>query len=109
MKQRPYRCPGCDREAYVFVTRTTMHSFGTNGLVYSISCSETGKPRSDEGGMPNSCLGSWFSVRPFETETSAISDWNNSIIDMAAAALGITPKQALAIKEGRAALEREKQ
>ena len=33
MKPRPYRCPGCDQEAYVFVTRTTLHSFGKNGLV----------------------------------------------------------------------------
>lgn len=101
MKPRPYRCPGCDQEAYVFVTRTTLHSFGKNGLVYSIACSERGGPKVDAGGLPNSCLGSWFSVRPFETETSAISEWNNSIIEMAAAALGITVKQALALKEGR--------
>ncbi len=35
---KAYRCPGCDREAYVHIRRTTLHRFGNNGLVYSISC-----------------------------------------------------------------------
>lgn len=99
---RPYRCPGCDREANVYVQRTTLHSFGNNGLVYSISCQ-----RHEDGGfigggrLPNSCLGEWFAVRPFQTETSAISTWNDAIIEMAAAALGISRRRALAIKERR--------
>lgn len=101
-RAQPYRCPGCDREAYVFVTRTTLHRFGNNGLVYSISCRRRDDAGFMSGGrLPNSCLGEWFSIRPFQTETSAISEWNNSIIEMAASALGITPKQALDIKEGR--------
>lgn len=99
MNKRPYRCPGCDREAHVYVTRTTLHSFGNNGLVYSISCQRT------EGELPNQCLGQWFSIRPFQTETSAISDWNDAIIDMAAAALGITRRQALDVKERRISFE----
>jgi hypothetical protein len=66
--------------------------------VYSISCQRS------EDELPNQCLGQWFSIRPFQSETSAISDWNNAIIDMAAAALGITRRQALGIKEGRVAL-----
>lgn len=102
MIARPYRCPGCDREANVYVRRTTLHSFGNNGLVYSISCVRDDTKRR---AFPNSCLGEWFSVRPFTTETNAISAWNDAIIEMASAALGITTKQALAIKEGRAALD----
>ncbi|MFB9952095.1 hypothetical protein ACFFP0_24870 [Rhizobium puerariae] len=108
MKPRPYRCPGCDREAFVHVQRTTLHSFGKGGLVYSISCRRHDDESILKGGrLPNSCLGEWFSVRPFTTETNAISDWNNCIIEMAASALGITVKQALAIKEGRADLREE--
>lgn len=107
MRPRPYRCPGCDREAYVYVTRTTLHAFGRNGLVYNISCRRHDDPAFSNGGrMPNQCLGEWFAVRPFETETNAISGWNDAIIEMAAAALGISRKDALALKEGRAALER---
>jgi hypothetical protein len=53
------------------------------------------------GQYPNSCLGAWFSIRPFTTETTAISTWNDAIIDMAASALGITRSRALAIKEKR--------
>jgi len=109
MMDRPYRCPGCDREAFVFVTRTTLHSFGQGGLVYSISCRRHDDESflSGNGRLPNSCLGEWFAVRPFTTETNAISEWNTCIIEMAAAALGITAKQALALKEGRAALNEE--
>lgn len=40
MRARPYRCPGCDREAHVYVKRTTLHAFGNNGLVYSIGYSD---------------------------------------------------------------------
>lgn len=94
---RPYRCPGCDREAKVFITRTTLHRFGNNGLSYSISCSDDGKPDNR-----NECLGIWFSWRPFESEINAVSAWNDAIIDMASSALGITRKDALAIKEKRA-------
>ncbi len=104
-KTRPYRCPGCDREAHVYVTRTTMHTFGNGGLVYSISCRRHDDLAFSSGGrLPNSCLGEWFAIRPFETETSAVSAWNDAIIDMAASALEITSRQARAIKERRAAL-----
>lgn len=110
MKPRPYRCPGCDREAYVHVNRITLHSFGQGGLVYSISCRRHDDQTFMSGGrLPNSCLGEWFAVRPFTTETNAISDWNTCIIEMAAAALGITSTQALALKEGRAALTEAKE
>ena len=102
VRERPYRCPGCDREAYVHIRKTTLHRFGQNGLVYSISCRRDGDASFSAGGaLPNSCLGAWFSIRPFETETSAVSEWNDSIIEMAASALGITRQDALAIKEKR--------
>lgn len=105
MKDRPYRCPGCDREASVFVTRTTMHRYGKGGLVYSISCRRhDDQPFTKGGRLPNECLGEWFSIRPFQTETAAISEWNNCIIDMAASALGIPRQVALAVKEKRVAL-----
>lgn len=105
MKARPYRCPGCDREAYVYVKQTTLHRYGKGGLVYTISCHRHDDPSFMAGGrFPNSCLGEWFSVRPFTTETSAISAWNDAIIEMAAAALGITPRDARALKEQRAVI-----
>jgi len=105
LKTRPYRCPGCDREAYVYVNRTTLHSYGNNGLVYTISCHDS-NDNSDHR-LANPCLGEWFQHRPFQTETNAISEWNTAIIEMAAAALGITPKQARALKEGRATIQME--
>lgn len=102
-RARPYRCPGCDREAYVHVRRTTLHTYGNGGLVYSITCRRDDDPAFVNGGrLPNNCLGEWFGIRPFKTETSAVSEWNNAIVDMAAAALGITRQDALALKEGRA-------
>lgn len=67
----------------------------SNPNTNSISCQRS------EDELPNQCLGQWFSIRPFQSETSAISDWNDAIIEMAAAALGITRQRALAIKEGR--------
>lgn len=100
---RPYRCPGCDREAFVYVQRTTLHSFGNNGLVYSISC----RQNDETAVIPNSCLGEWFAYRSFTTETSAVSEWNTAIIEMAAAALGISRTDALALKEGRRSLTPE--
>lgn len=90
-----YRCPGCDREPKIEYTRTTLHSFGNNGLVCSISCG-------DKTGFANECLGQWFRVRPFQNSQSAIAEWNNAIINMAAAALGISRRDALALKERRA-------
>lgn len=106
LRPGPYRCPGCDREAYVYVTRTTLHRFGNSGLVYSISCRREGDLAFTQGGrLPNSCLGEFFAFRPFESETSAISEWNNAIIDMAAAALGISRSDALALKERRATIQ----
>lgn len=104
----PYRCPGCDGEAFVYIQRTTLHRFGRNGLVYSISCRKEGDPSPmSRGRMPNDCLGEWFGFRSFETETNAVSEWNTAIIDMAASALGISRKDALALKEGRAALKEQ--
>lgn len=44
----------------------------------------------------------WFGLRTFPTETAAISEWNNAVIDMAAAALGITRREAVCLKDGRA-------
>lgn len=106
---RPYRCPGCDREAFIFVTRTTLHSFGNNGLVYSISCRRHDDESFMNGGrLPNSCLGEWFSVRPFQSDTSAVSEWNTCILEMAASALGISRKEALALKEQRATVKENK-
>lgn len=93
-----YNCPGCDREPVVEYTRTTLHAFGNNGLVCSISCGER------QGGLSatNSCLGQWFKLRPFQNSQQAVAEWNNAIIDMAAAALGISRRDALALKERRA-------
>ena len=93
-----YNCPGCDREPVIEFTRTTMHSFGNNGLVCSISCGEK------QGGAlgTNACLGQWFRVRPFPNSQTAVAEWNNAIINMAAAALGISRRDALALKEKRA-------
>lgn len=91
-----YRCPGCDREAVIEIQRTTLHRFGNNGLVYNISCGEK-----VAGGIANECLGQWFRLRGFTNSQSAIAEWNDSIIEMAASALGITRKQALALKERR--------
>jgi hypothetical protein len=103
MKQRPYRCPGCDREAHIYVRRTTLHKFGNNGLTYSISCRRSDDEPMNRGGeFVHGCIGSWFGLRPFVSEISAVSEWNDCIIEMAAAALEITPKQARAIKEKRA-------
>lgn len=102
---KAYRCPGCDREAHVYIMRTTLHRFGNNGLVYRISCRRPDDPPlMSRGRSPNDCLGEWFNLRPFESETSAVSTWNDSIIEMAAAALGISPRDARALKEGRAIL-----
>jgi hypothetical protein len=52
----------------------------------------------------NACLGQWFKLRPFPDAQTAVSQWNNAIIDMAAAALGISRRDALAIKEKRASV-----
>lgn len=87
---RPYRCPGCDSEAYVYIQRS---SHPIRPVAYSIGCDPDGRL------SPNECLGQWFRVRTYDTETSAISSWNTAIIEMAASALGITTKQARAIKE----------
>lgn len=93
-----YNCPGCDREPVIEYTRTTLHSFGNNGLVCSISCGSN-----DQGYLGvNACLGQWFRLRPFQNSNSAVAEWNNAILDMAAAALGISRRDALMLKERRA-------
>lgn len=92
LRAGPYRCPGCDKEAFISVRRHTMPPLY---LSYSISCER------DKDTFPNQCLGQWFGIRHFDTETSAVSEWNNAIIEMAASALGITTKEALGIKESR--------
>ena len=99
-----YNCPGCDREPVIEYTRTTLHSFGSNGLVCSILCGER------VGGLAghNSCLGQWFKLRPFPNSQTAVAEWNNAIIDMAASALGISRRQALALKERRAKVTERK-
>lgn len=96
-----YNCPGCGREPVIEYTRTTMHQFGNNGLVCSISCGEK------VGGWAghNSCLGQWFKLRPFQNSQTAVAEWNNAIIDMAASALGISRRDALALKERRAKIK----
>lgn len=93
-----YTCPGCDRAPVIEYTKTTLHRFGNNGLVCTISCG----PAQDGALGVNACLGQWFRVRPFQNSHSAIAEWNNAILDMAAAALGITRREALSLKERRA-------
>lgn len=102
---RGYNCPGCDREPVISYMRTTLHRFGNNGLVCNISCGE----RDGGLGSMNECLGQWFKLRPFVDSQTAVAEWNNAIIDMAAAALGISRRDALALKERRARVVNKEQ